>query len=151
MAVTAASKREKRLKIASWILLTVVPSIFTLILVIFNYGGSVQGYTDKIEDTEKRVTIIEPKLEKFFKDYLSDKNVFGIENAIIVGKVASLEDSTKKNNEKIEKLADALTDLTKTVSILNETVKHIGSDYKEDRQLVQDKLDGILNAIEEKK
>lgn len=151
MAATTASKREKRWKIASWVLLTIIPGIFAAITIIFNYGGSVQGYTEKINDTEKRVTIIEPKLEKYHMDYLSDKSTFGIDNVIVLGKITSLEVSREKNDIRIEKLAEALTDLTETVSVLNETVKHIGSDSIKDRELVQDKLDGILKAIEERR
>ncbi len=151
MTATPTTKRAKRLKIASWILLTLVPAIFTAALIIFNYGGSVKGYTEKIDTTEKRVSIIEPKFDKLEKDYLSDKTTFGIEHVIVLGRLTSLEVSREKSDIRIEKLADALTDLTQTVSILNETVKNINSDSLKDRKIVQDKLDGILNAIEERK
>ena len=150
-ATATATKRAKRLKVISWIILTVVPAIFAAALVIFNYGGSVKGYTDKIEKTEKRVEIIEPKLDKLQLDYISDKSTFGIDNVIILGKITSLEVSREKSDIKIEKLADSLSDLTKTVSVLAETVKHIGSDSIEDRKVIQEKLDGILKAVEEKK
>lgn len=151
MAATTASKREKRLKIASWILLTVIPSAFAAILIIFNYGGSVQGYTDKIDGTEKRVTILEPKFEKFQTEYLTDKAQYGVENVLTTGKVSSLEAELTKKGEKIEKIETALGDLTKTVTVLTETVKHISSDAVIDREIVQNKLDGILKAIEERK
>lgn len=64
------TKKAKRLKTISWIILTVVPIIVTIILLIFNFGYSAKGYEEKILTTENKVSLIIPKVEKLESNQL---------------------------------------------------------------------------------
>lgn len=63
------SFKQKMLKIGSWLLLTIGPTIVATALVIFSYGRDAQGYIDKIEHFEPIIQKIEP---------LTTQNVFDI-------------------------------------------------------------------------
>ena len=64
----AESKKDKKLRIASWIVLTVVPAIFAILFLIFNWGFDAKGYVARLEKVEEKTTEVIPKIYKLEVD-----------------------------------------------------------------------------------
>lgn len=132
------SKKEKSLRIASWIVLTVAPAIFAVLLIFFNWGFDAKGYVARLEKVEEKTIEVVPKVA-----YLEVEH-----NLSKLSEVYSTS-KTKENEERVSKILIQLEDLNLNVAVLNNNVEQIMKEksYKvkeEDWSNLQKKLDKLL-------
>lgn len=64
MTNRALSRRDKTLKIVSWVLLSLVPVLVVAVIGIFSYGMNTQEYIDKIEFINDEFSTLKPLAEQ---------------------------------------------------------------------------------------
>jgi outer membrane murein-binding lipoprotein Lpp len=132
------SKKDKSLRVASWIVLTVVPAIFAVLLLFFNWGFDAKGYVARLEKVEGQSAEIVPKVSKLEVDYSLAK----LSDLFTTGEVNESKDN-------INKILSQLEVLNTNVAVLNNNVETIMKEKPysvkaEDWSILQKKLDKLL-------
>lgn len=137
----AETKKQKRLKLASWLLLTVVPAIFTVLVLIFNFGGNAQGYVDKLEHVEARVSDLDPRMDNIEK--------LAADRGALLIKIESYFDENHKMLTDLQTIGIAqsisIAEIKKEIDIRNVNIaKFWATDWKD----LQSRLDRIEQRID---
>ena len=57
-------KKEQVLKTISWIMLSIIPAIIVTLFTIFSLGADAKTYVTKVEYAERKITELDPRVQK---------------------------------------------------------------------------------------
>lgn len=134
------TSKEKFIKIGSYILLTVVPAIFAVVIAIFTFGG----------DVREQVHIVKENTDNISKlSVLVDK----IGSSIIIHeqKIDYLDELTKKHQIKIENVEALIKNIDLNLIKINTTLElqqiTVNRFWEKDWKNLQNQIDKIENRV----
>jgi len=134
----AESRKAKNLRIASWILLTVVPAIFAV-------GFDAKGYVAKAEQSLSVVTILEPKVSKME----TELSLNGLNDLFTKTIVDADTKRVDRIIDELKTLDKSVTELTAAVTASNANVEQIilrnNKFWDEDWSKFTSKIDKLID------
>jgi hypothetical protein len=132
--------REKFIKIGSYILLTVVPAIFAVMIAIFTFGGDVREQVHLVKENTDNISKLSSLVDK-------------IGSSIIIHdqKINYLEDVTKKHQIKIENVEQLIKNIDLNLIKINTTLElqqiTVNRFWEKDWKNLQNQIDKIENRV----
>ena len=144
MAKNSTTSSGKFIKIFSWILLTIVPSIFAVLLSVFSFGKSVEAQTSKIDYSEKQLKeYVIPHIDKFSDQIASHENRLNV-----------LKEKYEENKNFIEEQTKKINDISAMMSIILTKIEtqeaNMNLFWSKDWKQLQTILDRIQDKLDKK-
>lgn len=132
--------REKFIKIGSYILLTVVPAIFAVMIAIFTFGGDVREQVHLVKENTDNISKLLSLVDKI-----------GSSMIIHDQKINYLEDVTKKHQIKIENVEQLIKNIDLNLIKINTTLElqqiTVNRFWEKDWKNLQNQIDKIENRV----
>ena len=132
--------REKFIKIGSYILLTVVPAIFAVMIAIFTFGGDVREQVHLVKENTDNISKLSSLVDK-------------ISSSVIIHdqKINYLDDLTKKHQIKIENVEALIKNIDLNLIKINTTLElqqiTVNRFWEKDWKNLQNQIDKIENRV----
>jgi hypothetical protein len=132
--------REKFIKIGSYILLTVVPAIFAVVIAIFTFGGDVREQVHLVKENTDNISKLSSLVDK-------------ISSSVIIHdqKINYLDDLTKKHQIKIENVEALIKNIDLNLIKINTTLElqqiTVNRFWEKDWKNLQNQIDKIENRV----
>lgn len=132
--------KEKFIKIGSYILLTIVPAIFAVMIAIFTFGGDVREQVHNIKENSDNISKLSSLVDK-------------IGSSIIIHeqKINYLDDLTKKHQIKIENVEALIKNIDLNLIKINTTLElqqiTVNRFWEKDWKNLQNQIDKIENKV----
>lgn len=144
MAQHKATSKDKFIKIFSWILLTIAPSILAVLFSVFAFGKSVEAQTSKIDYSEKQLKeYVLPHIDKFSDTLSSHENRLNV-----------LDEKYQENKNFISEQTKKINDISATMSIILTKLEtqeaNMNLFWSKDWKQLQTVLDRIQDKLDKK-
>jgi hypothetical protein len=144
MSRNSSTSNGKLIKIFSWILLTIVPSIFAVLFSVFAFGKSVEAQTSKIDYSEKQLKeYVLPHIDKFSDQISVHENRLNV-----------LKEKYEENKNFIEEQTKKINDISAMMSIILTKIEtqeaNMNLFWSKDWKQLQTVLDRIQDKLDKK-
>lgn len=132
--------REKFIKIGSYILLTVVPAIFAVVIAIFTFGGDVREQVHIVKENTDNISKLSTVVDR-------------LSNSVIIHeqKIDYLNELTKKHQIKIENVESLIKNIDLNLTKINTTLElqqiTVNRFWEKDWKNLQNQIDKIENRV----
>ena len=144
MTTNKQTRTQKYIKVFSWILLTIVPAIFTVIVSVFAFGKSVEAQTSKIDYSEKQLKeYVIPHIDKFSDQIIEHES-----------KLKALSEKYEENKNFIQEQTRKINDMSSMMSIILTKMEtqeaNMNLFWSKDWKQLQVTLDRIQDRLDNK-
>jgi hypothetical protein len=144
MTTSKQTRAQKYIKFFSWLLLTIVPAIFAVLISVFAFGKSVEAQTSKIDYSEKQLKeYVLPHIDKFSDQIIEHEN-----------KIKTLNEKYEENKNFIQDQMKKMNDISATMSIILTKLEtqeaNMNLFWSKDWKQLQVVLDRIQDRLDKK-
>lgn len=132
--------REKFIKIGSYVLLTVVPAIFAVVIAIFTFGGDIREQVHIVKENTDNISKLSTVVDR-------------LSNSVIIHeqKIDYLDELTKKHQIKIENVESLIKNIDLNLTKINTTLElqqiTVNRFWEKDWKNLQNQIDKIENRV----